>query len=55
MVLQQLHMGAHMGALLRACASLKVGVAVLQTAYQPLLQTLGKGLLTSVRFRYLIP
>lgn len=31
------------------------GGEVLQVAYQPLLQTLGKGLLTSLRFRYLIP
>jgi len=41
--------------LLSDYASPNVDVEVLQVAYQPLLQTLGKGLLTSVRFRYLIP
>ena len=39
----------------RTCASLNVDVEVLQVAYQPLLQTVGKCLLTSLRFRYLIP
>lgn len=48
-------MGARVWSLSRACPSLKVGVEVLQIAYQFLLQTVGKGLLTSLRFRYLIP
>jgi hypothetical protein len=54
-VLQQLFMGARMGSLWRACAPLNVDVEVLQVEYQFLLQTVGKGLLTSLRFRYLIP
>jgi len=41
--------------LIECCASPNVDVELLQVAYQPLLQTLSKRLLTSVRFRYLIP
>ncbi|MCP1499515.1 hypothetical protein J2Y86_004222 [Pseudomonas migulae] len=48
-------MGALAWSLSRACASLTVDDEVLQVEYQFLLQTVGKGLLISVRFRYLIP
>jgi hypothetical protein len=48
-------MGALAWPLSHTCASPNVDVAVLHVVYQPLLQTLGKDLLTSVRFRYLIP
>lgn len=48
-------MGARVGSLSRACVSLKVDVEVLQVEYQLLLQTVGKGLLTSLGFRHLIP
>ncbi|WHT76822.1 hypothetical protein QMY54_01577 [Pseudomonas rhodesiae] len=48
-------MGGLAWSLSSACASSNVDVEVLQVAYQPQLQTFGKGLLRSVRFRYLIP
>ena len=55
LVFQHLFMGARMRSLSHACASLNVDDEVLQVEYQFLLQTVGKGLLTSLRFRYLIP
>ena len=55
LVFQHLFMGARVGSLSRACASLNVDDEVLQVEYQFLLQTVGKGLLTSLRFRCLIP
>ena len=54
-MLQRLFVGARMGALSRTCTFLKVDIEVLQVEYQLLLQTAGKGYLTSLRFRYLIP
>lgn len=44
-----------MGSLSHACVRLNVGFEVLQVAYQSLIQTVGKGLLASLRCRYLIP
>ncbi|MGF6287015.1 hypothetical protein QF010_005688 [Pseudomonas silensiensis] len=48
-------MGALAWPLSHACASLNFDIEVLQVEYQFLLQTVGKGLLTSLRFRHLIP
>ena len=48
-------MGALAWSLSRACAFQNVDDKVLQVEYQFLLQTVGKDLLTSLRFRYLIP
>ncbi|VVP04649.1 hypothetical protein PS900_03023 [Pseudomonas fluorescens] len=50
-----LTMGALAWSLSHAGASLNVDVEVLQIEYQLLLQTVGKDLLTSLRFRHLIP
>ena len=48
-------MGALAWSLSRDCASLNVDDEVLQVEYQFPLQTVGKGLLISLRFRHLIP
>jgi len=39
----------------RVCPPLKVCIEVLQVGYQAVLQTIGEGLLISLRFRHLIP